>query len=157
MFSIFAFSFKISCLILKGCINILFSKLLWQISWTFFCFYFVFLSHFLSIFFVCILLLRFVFYLLKFNEKHFLFYSNFQPRYSSVVFECFKRSYHLVVTELRNRNIRFKKAISTTIKTFSQKSLGCPSFLKRWLFVLTLSLLNTFILLLFCCITDYGY
>ena len=39
IFFVFIFSFEISSLVLKGCINILFSKLLWQISSTFVCFY----------------------------------------------------------------------------------------------------------------------
>ena len=40
IFFVFIFSFEISSLVLKGCINILFSTLLfWQISSTFVCFY----------------------------------------------------------------------------------------------------------------------
>ena len=91
----FIFSFEISSLILKGCINILFSKLLWQISSIFvlltllfvFCFlffalYFLYLN-FLFSFIICFWLFHLVLFLRNFNEKHFFIIHHF----SATIFE----------------------------------------------------------------------
>ena len=81
IFFVFIFSFEISPLVQNRCKNILFSKLLWQISSIFVLFNFFFLCFFLlCIFFVlifcfsfivCFCLFYLVLFLRSFNEKHF--------------------------------------------------------------------------------------
>ena len=75
------FNFFSLFLVLKCCTNILFSKLLWQISPTFVCFYFVcallyiffVLIFCFSFFIACLWLLYLELFLHKFNERHFFY------------------------------------------------------------------------------------
>ena len=71
-------------LVLKCCINILFSKLLWQIPPTFVCFYFVFALLYIFFvlifcfsFIVCLWLVYLELFLHNFNEKHFFYHIAF--------------------------------------------------------------------------------